>query len=98
MPTITSTTRTEAIGVTDGPYLIRLKGTWGGGSITIYHATPRPTDVEEADWFVLDDLDGPTAITEDKTYTDILPAGSISFKASSAPTSVVAEVVKINSY
>lgn len=97
MPTITDTTRTEPLGILAGSVMLRLKGTWGSGSVGIWHTTKQPTDpsITEDDWHLLDDNDGPSAVTQDKNYSAVLPAGSISFLATVAPTSVVADAVQL---
>jgi len=96
MATIDSTTRTDPLGIQSGPVMIRLKGTWGSGSVGVFHTTKRPDDsITEDDWHLLDDNDGPSAVTQDKNYSTVLPDGSISFKATTAPTSVEADVVQL---
>jgi len=100
MATITSTTRTDALGILAGPVFIDLKGTWGSGSVGVYYTTKKATDTSlvEADWSLLHDIDGASAVTADKNYTTTLPSGSISFKASVAPTSITADVIQLQNF
>lgn len=95
MPTITDTTRSEALGIKAGRHYIRLKGTWGGGSVGIYY-NEQETPAQDSDWDLLSDADGTTAFTDNKVFVADLPSGYVSFMAASAPTSVTAGVVPID--